>query len=172
LKSGALDRESKEGIMQKITPCLWFDSQAEDAANYYVSIFENSKITDVSRYGEGAPVPAGTAIVVEFELDGVAFQALNGGPAFNFTEAVSFSVEAPTQEEVDYLWDTLTADGGEPGRCGWLKDKYGVSWQIVPPILGELMADPDSEKASRVMQAMLAMGKIIISELQDAYNGR
>jgi predicted 3-demethylubiquinone-9 3-methyltransferase (glyoxalase superfamily) len=161
----------KEHIMQKITPCLWFDTQAEDAAHYYVSIFKDSRINDVSRYGEGAPVPAGTAMMVDFELQGVAFQALNGGPAFSFSEAVSFSVEAPTQADIDYLWDALTADGGEPGRCGWLKDKYGLSWQIVPPLLGELMSDPDSEKAGRVMQAMLAMGKIVISELQDAHRG-
>ena len=157
--------------MQKITPCLWFDSQAEDAANYYVSIFKNSRINNVSRYGEGAPVAAGTALMVDFELEGAPFQALNGGPAFSFTEAVSFSVEAPTQDEIDHLWDRLTADGGDPGRCGWLKDKYGLSWQIVPPILGELMAGPDQEKAGRIMQAMLAMDKIIISELQDAHDG-
>jgi predicted 3-demethylubiquinone-9 3-methyltransferase (glyoxalase superfamily) len=156
--------------MQKIRPCLWFDNQAEDAANYYVSIFKNSKITDVSRYGEGGPVPAGTALVVSFELEGAPFQALNGGPAFDFTEAVSFYVDAPTQQEIDRLWDQLTADGGEPGRCGWLKDKYGLSWQIVPPMLGELLSDPDSEKSGRVMQAMLAMDKIIISELEDAYD--
>ena len=155
--------------MQKITPCLWFDNQAEEAANYYLSIFKNSRITEVSRYGEGAPVPAGTALVVGFELEGVPFQALNGGPAFNFTEAVSFYVDAPTQPEIDDLWEKLTADGGEPGRCGWLKDKYGLSWQIVPAILGEYLADPDSAKSARVMQAMLAMDKIIISELQDAY---
>jgi predicted 3-demethylubiquinone-9 3-methyltransferase (glyoxalase superfamily) len=157
--------------MQKITPCLWFDDQAEEAANYYVSIFSNSTITDISRYGEGAPMPAGTALVVAFELEGVPFQALNGGPAFSFTEAVSFSVAAPTQDEVDELWNRLTADGGEPGRCGWLKDRYGLSWQIVPPILGELMADPDASKAARVAQAMLAMGKINIAELEAAYNG-
>lgn len=156
--------------MQKITPCLWFDNQAEEAANYYLSIFKNSKITHVSRYGEGAPVPAGTALVVDFELEGVAFQALNGGPAFTFTEAVSFSVAAPTQPEIDDLWDKLTADGGQPSMCGWLKDKYGLSWQIVPPILPQLLADPDPEKSGRVMQAMLAMRKIIISELQDAYD--
>jgi predicted 3-demethylubiquinone-9 3-methyltransferase (glyoxalase superfamily) len=157
--------------MQKITPCLWFDDQAEDAANYYLSIFKNSRITNISRYGEGAPVPAGTALVVNFELEGVPFQALNGGPAFSFTEAVSFYVDARTQDEIDELWAKLTADGGEPGRCGWLKDKYGLSWQIVPPVLGEYLADPDSEKSARVMQAMLAMDKIIIPELQDAYDG-
>ncbi|MHA6667887.1 VOC family protein [Homoserinimonas sp. A447] len=157
--------------MQKITPCLWFDDQAEEAANYYVSIFKNSAITDISRYGDGAPMPAGTALVVNFVLEGVSFQALNGGPAFTFTEAVSFSVDAPTQDEIDELWNRLTADGGAPSMCGWLKDKYGLSWQIVPPILGQLLTDPDAEKSGRVMQAMLAMQKINIAELEDAYNG-
>lgn len=156
--------------MQKITPCLWFDMQAEEAANYYVSIFKNSNIREVSRYDEGSPMPAGTALVVNFTLDGVAFQALNGGPAFNFTEAISLSVDTATQEETDELWEKLIADGGQPSQCGWLKDKYGVSWQIVPSILGELLSDPDQEKAGRVMQAMLAMGKIEIAELRAAYD--
>ena len=156
--------------MQKITPCLWFDNQAEEAANYYVSIFKKSEIREVSRYGEGAPVPAGTALVVNFVLEGIAFQALNGGPAFNFTEAISFSVDTATQEETDELWEKLIADGGQPSQCGWLKDKYGVSWQIVPRVLVELLADPDQEKAARVMQAMLGMGKIDIAELRAAYD--
>lgn len=156
--------------MQKVTPCLWFDNQAEEAANYYVSIFKNSKIRDVSRYGEGAPVPAGTALVVNFTLEGVEFQALNGGPAFAFTEAISFSVDTATQEETDELWEKLIADGGQPSQCGWLKDKYGMSWQIVPSILVELLSDPDQAKAGRVMQAMLAMGKIEIAELRAAYD--
>jgi predicted 3-demethylubiquinone-9 3-methyltransferase (glyoxalase superfamily) len=155
--------------MQKISPFLWFDTQAEEAANYYVSIFENSKILSVSRYSEGAPYPAGTAMAVTFVLDGVEFQALNGGPQFNFTEAISFFVKAETQEEIDDLWDKLTADG-EPGPCGWLKDKYGLSWQIVPPLLGELLADPDAEKAGAVMRAMMEMGKIDIEGLRGAYN--
>lgn len=157
--------------MYDIAPCLWFDTQAEEAANYYVAIFENSKILEVSRYGEGAPMPAGTALVVSFTIDGRPFQALNGGPAFTFSEAVSFYVNAATQEEIDRLWDALTRDGGEPSQCGWLKDKYGVSWQIVPPILGKLLADPDQEKAGRVMQAMLRMSKLDIAQLQAAALG-
>lgn len=157
--------------MQRITPCLWFDTQAEDAAEFYVSVFPNSEIVHVSRYGEGAPMPAGTALVVLFRLDGVDFQALNGGPAFTFTEAVSFYVNADTQDEIDRLWNTLIADGGEPSQCGWLKDKYGLSWQIVPPILNELLEDPDPERAGRVMQAMLAMSKLEIAELEAAYRG-
>lgn len=155
--------------MQKISPFLWFDDQAEEAANHYVSIFKNSKILDVSRYGEGAPFPAGTVLGVTFVLDGVEFQALNGGPQFGFTEAISFFVKAETQEEIDDLWEKLTAEG-EPGRCGWLKDKYGLSWQIVPLLLGELLADPDADKAGAVMQAMMQMGKIDIEGLQGAYN--
>ena len=156
--------------MQNITPCLWFDDQGEEAANFYVSIVERSRILEVSRYGEGAPVPAGTAMVVEFELDGLRLQALNGGPAFNFTEAISLSIAAPTQADIDRLWDALTADGGEPGRCGWLKDKYGLSWQVVPPRLSELLSDPDPAKAGAVMQAMLPMGKLDLGALEAAYN--
>lgn len=155
--------------MQNITPCLWFDDQGEDAANFYVSIFERSRILEVSRYGEGAPVPAGTAMVVEFELDGLRLQALNGGPAFDFTEAISLSIAAPTQADIDRLWDALTADGGEPGRCGWLKDKYGLSWQVVPPRLSELLSDPDPAKAGAVMKAMLPMGKLDLAALEAAY---
>jgi predicted 3-demethylubiquinone-9 3-methyltransferase (glyoxalase superfamily) len=156
--------------MQKITPCLWFDTQAEEAANFYVSVFKNSKILDVSRYGEGGPMPAGTVLVVNFELDGVQMQALNGGPAFSFNQAISLSVDTPTQEEVDYLWDTLTADGGQEGQCGWLEDKYGVSWQIVPAVLAELLTDPDPVKAANTMQAMLAMQKLDIAALQAAHD--
>ena len=155
--------------MQRITPCLWFDSQAEEAAEFYVSVFPNSEIVHVSRYGEGAPMPAGTVLVVLFRLDGVDFQALNGGPAFSFSEAVSFYVSADDQAEIDRLWETLIADGGEPSQCGWLKDKYGLSWQIVPPILNELLEDPDPEKAGRVMQSMLGMSKLDIATLQAAY---
>ena len=157
--------------MQKIVPSLLFDDEAEEAANFYVSVFENSKITDISRYGAGAPVPAGTALAVSFTIDGVEFIAINGGPDVPFTEATSFSVSAETQEEIDRLWNALTADGGEPSMCGWLKDKFGLSWQIVPPILGELMNDPDPEKSGRVMQAMLGMGKLDIAGLRAAYNG-
>jgi predicted 3-demethylubiquinone-9 3-methyltransferase (glyoxalase superfamily) len=155
--------------MQKISPFLWFDDQAEEAANFYVSIFKNSKILSVSRYSEDAPYPAGTVMGVTFVLDGVEFQALNGGPQFSFSEAISFFVKAETQDEIDDLWDKLTADG-EPGPCGWLKDKYGLSWQVVPPLLGELLADPDADKASAVMRAMMEMGKIDIEGLQGAYN--
>ena len=156
--------------MQNITPCLWFDDQGEEAANFYVSIVVRSRILEVSRYGEGAPVPAGTAMVVEFELDGLRLQALNGGPAFNFTEAISLSIAAPTQTDIDRIWDALTADGGEPGRCGWLKDKYGLSWQVVPPRLSELLSDPDPAKAGAVMQTMLPMDKLDLAALEAAYN--
>lgn len=155
--------------MQKISPFLWFDDQAEEAANYYVSIFKNSAILSVSRYGEGGPRPAGTAMSVAFVLNGLELQALNGGPEFAFTEAISLFVKAETQEEIDDLWEKLTS-GGEEGQCGWLKDKYGLSWQVVPPILFELMGDPDPDKSSRVMQAMLGMNKIDIPGLRAAYN--
>lgn len=158
--------------MQKITPCLWFATQAEDAARFYVSLFRNSQIRQVSRYGEGGPVPAGTALMVDFELDGVALQALNGARDAPFTEAISLSITADTQQEIDELWEALTADGGEAGQCGWLRDRFGVSWQVVPPILGELLTDPDREKADRVMQAMLAMTKIEIPALRAAYAGQ
>jgi len=156
--------------MQKISPFLWFDDQAEEAANHYVSIFKNSSILGVSRYGEGALRPAGTAMSVSFVLDGVEFQALNGGPEFAFTEAISFFVAVESQDEIDELWEKLTS-GGEAGQCGWLKDRYGVSWQIVPPVLGELLGDPDPERASRVMQAMFEMTKIDIAALQAAHDG-
>lgn len=156
--------------MQKIRPCLWFDDQAEDAANFYVSVFRNSAILDVSRYGEGAPRPAGSAMMVTFVLDGLDFQALNGGPEFTFTEAISLSVTAETQDEIDDLWEKLTSGGGAPSQCGWLKDKYGLSWQIVPPVLGELLGDPDPQRSSRVMQAMLGMRKLDIAGLRAAYD--
>jgi len=155
--------------MPKITPFLWFDDQAEEAANYYVSIFKNSSILAVSRYGEGAPRPAGSAMSVSFELDGLEFQALNGGPAFRFTEAISLFVTVETQDEIDELWEKLTS-GGEPGQCGWLKDRYGLSWQIVPPVLTELLGDADADKARRVMQAMFGMSKIDIAGLRAAYD--
>jgi predicted 3-demethylubiquinone-9 3-methyltransferase (glyoxalase superfamily) len=157
--------------MQKITPFLWFDDQAEEAATFYVSIFKDSWIQSVSRYGEGGPGPAGSAMSVSFTLDGLEFQALNGGPVYAFTEAISLFVSAPTQHEVDHLWEKLTSDGGEPGRCGWLKDRYGLSWQVVPPNLGELLGDPDPDRSSRVMQAMMGMGKIDIAALQAAHDG-
>jgi predicted 3-demethylubiquinone-9 3-methyltransferase (glyoxalase superfamily) len=153
--------------MQKLTPCLWFDTEGEEAANFYTSVFPNSKILDVSRYGEGAPRPTGTAMVVSFELDGQKFTALNGGPEFTFSEAISFQVSCETQEEVDAFWSKLS-EGGEEGPCGWLKDKFGVSWQIVPTALPRLLGNPDREKAQRVMQAMLQMKKIEIEELERA----
>jgi predicted 3-demethylubiquinone-9 3-methyltransferase (glyoxalase superfamily) len=157
--------------MQKITPCLWFETQAEEAANFYVSIFDNSRIVKVARFGEGGPGPKGSVMTVNFVLDGQEFMALNGGPQFKFTEAVSFSVDCQTQEEVDRFWARLT-EGGQEGPCGWLKDKYGLSWQVIPKILGELLSDPDPGKSQRAMRAMLGMKKIDIAGLQKAYDGR
>jgi predicted 3-demethylubiquinone-9 3-methyltransferase (glyoxalase superfamily) len=156
--------------MRKITPFLWFDTQAEEAAKFYVSIFKNSRLGKVSRYGDAGPGPAGSAMTVEFELDGQPFIALNAGPQFKFNEAVSFSIDCKTQEEVDAFWQRLT-EGGEEGQCGWLKDKYGLSWQVNPTILGQMLSDPDREKANRVMQAMLKMKKINIATLKRAYAG-
>jgi predicted 3-demethylubiquinone-9 3-methyltransferase (glyoxalase superfamily) len=153
--------------MQKITPCLWFDTEGEEAATFYTSMFPNSKIVDVARYGEAGPRAAGTVMTVSFELDGQKFVALNGGPDFTFNEAISFQVSCESQEEVDAFWSQLSA-GGEEGPCGWLKDKYGVSWQIVPTALPRLLADPDPEKAQRVMQAMLSMKKLEIGALEQA----
>ena len=154
--------------MPRITPFLWFDAQAEEAAKFYVSIFKNSKVLAITRYGEGGPGPKGSVMTVRFELDGQEFIALNGGPHFKFTEAVSFSVDCKTQAEVDEFWEKLSA-GGEEGPCGWLKDKYGLSWQVNPTILGEMLGDPDPQKAKRVMQAMLQMKKIDIQALRRAY---
>jgi predicted 3-demethylubiquinone-9 3-methyltransferase (glyoxalase superfamily) len=154
--------------MQKITPFLWFDSQAEEAATFYTSLFKNSKITGISRYGEAGPEPKGAVMTVNFELDGQKFIALNGGPVFNFTPAISLFVNCETQGEVDDLWEKLSA-GGEKSRCGWLKDKYGVSWQIIPTALSKLMGDPDRKKAGQVMKAMLQMDKIDIKRLEEAY---
>jgi predicted 3-demethylubiquinone-9 3-methyltransferase (glyoxalase superfamily) len=152
--------------MQKITPFLWFDDQAEEAMNFYVSIFKNSKVLGVSRG------PNGKAFSVTFELEGQEFMALNAGPQFKFNEAISFFVDCRTQEEVDELWEKLTADGGEESMCGWLKDKYGLSWQIIPSVLGQMLNDPDPAKAQSVMQAMLQMRKIDIEGLQRAYEQR
>jgi len=158
--------------MQKITPFLWFDDKAEEAVNFYVSIFKNSKIGSITRYGdEGAEVsgrPKGTVMTVTFQLEGQAFTALNGGPHFKFTEAISLLVNCKTQVEVDELWEKLS-EGGEQGQCGWLKDKYGLSWQIVPTVLGEMLNDKDAEKSKRVMHAMLQMHKIDIKRLKQAY---
>ncbi len=157
--------------MQKITPFLWFDTQAEEAMNFYVSIFKDSKVVSVSRYPEGSPAPAGSVMTATFVLEGQEFIALNAGPTFKFTEAISFTVNCTSQEEVDYFWEKLTADGGKEVQCGWLKDKYGLSWQITPTILPELIQDKDPEKASRVMQAMMKMVKIDIETLKRAAAG-
>src|SRR5688572_4407803 len=159
---------------QQIVPCLWFDGQAEDAAKYYTGIFKNSKITSVSRYTEAGhevhKQPAGKVMVVAFELDGQPFTALNGGPEFKFSEAISFQILCDTQQDVDYYWEKLTPGGDKNAQqCGWLKDKYGLSWQVVPKVLLEMMADRDAEKAGRVMEAMLPMKKIDIAELERAY---
>lgn len=157
--------------MPKITPCLWFDTEAEDAANLYTAIFPNSRITDISRYGDAGPREAGMVITVSFELDGQEFMGLNGGPQFTFDEAISFTVSCGSQEEVDEYWDRLTANGGEESQCGWLKDRFGVSWQIVPTRLSELLGDPDPARAQRAMQAMLQMRKIDIAALEKAAAG-
>jgi predicted 3-demethylubiquinone-9 3-methyltransferase (glyoxalase superfamily) len=154
--------------MQKITPFLWFDGKAEEAMNFYVSIFKNSKIVSATRYGEAGPGPKGTVMTAKFELDGQEFVALNGGPQFTFTEAISFVVNCATQQEVDEFWEKLSA-GGEKSRCGWLKDKYGLSWQVVPTVLVEMLQDKDAEKSKRVMQAMLQMDKLDINTLKQAY---
>jgi len=156
--------------MQKITPFLWFDDQAEEAANFYVSVFGNAKILRTVRYGEEGPGPKGTVMTIEFRIEGQEFVALNGGPAFTFSQATSFVVNCTSQVEIDRLWENLTK-GGEPQPCGWLKDRYGVSWQVVPVILAELLNDPDPKKAGRVMKAMLKMGKLEIKPLQKAYDG-
>jgi predicted 3-demethylubiquinone-9 3-methyltransferase (glyoxalase superfamily) len=162
--------------IQKITPCLWFDDQAEEAAKFYTAIFDNSRIVSTTRYGEaGHQVhgkSAGTVMTVAFELDGHAFTALNGGPMFKFNEAISFQVSCETQEEVDYYWEKLSEGGDRNAQqCGWLKDKYGVSWQVIPNVLLEMLNDPDSEKSQRAMKSMLQMKKIDIEELKRAYNG-
>jgi predicted 3-demethylubiquinone-9 3-methyltransferase (glyoxalase superfamily) len=153
--------------MQKITPFLWFDGKAEEAMHFYVSIFKNSKVVNVTRYGDAGPGPKGTVMSAIFELEGQKFYALNGGPQYAFTPAISFFVSCQTQEEVDELWEKLS-EGGEKNRCGWLRDKYGVSWQIIPSILGELLQDKDAQKANRVMKAMLQMGKLDIKALKEA----
>ena len=153
--------------MNEITPCLWFDTEGEEAANFYTSVFPNSTIHDVSRYGEGAPRPAGAVMTVSFELAGKPFVALNGGPEFTFNEAISFQVSCKDQDELDAYWSKLS-NGGEEGPCGWLKDKYGVSWQVIPAALPQLLGNPDPEKSQRVMQALLGMKKIEIDELEHA----
>jgi len=154
---------------QKITTFLWFNQEAEEAANFYVSLFKDSKILSVSRYGDAGPGPKGSAMVVEFQLAGQRFQALNGGPLFKFTEAISLMVDCESQEEVDMLWSKMTADGGQESRCGWLKDKYGLSWQIIPTRFMEMMRSKDPKRTQRVMQAMLTMKKFDLARLEEAY---
>jgi len=163
--------------LQRITPCLWFDDQAEEAARFYTSVFKNSRITGTTRYGEAGyeihGKPAGTVLTVEFELDGQSFTALNGGPMFQFNEAISFQIHCESQEEIDYYWGKLSEGGDEKAQqCGWLKDKYGVSWQVVPTALSALLNDPDPAKSERVMKALLQMKKLDIGQLKAAYEGR
>jgi predicted 3-demethylubiquinone-9 3-methyltransferase (glyoxalase superfamily) len=156
--------------MPRITPNLWFDTEAEEAANYYISVFKNSRITAVTHYTDAGPRPAGEVMTVEWELDGQKFVGINGGPMFKFSEAVSFQIDCDTQEDIDYYWERL-ADGGEEGPCGWLKDRYGLSWQVVPTGMDELFADPDKSRATRAMEAMLKMGKLDIATLRNAADG-
>jgi predicted 3-demethylubiquinone-9 3-methyltransferase (glyoxalase superfamily) len=164
---------SEEVLMQKITPFLWFDDQAEEAANFYTSLFKNSKIGRIFRNPEEAAEktgrPVGSVLTIEFEIEGQKFVALNGGPLFKFNESVSFVINCETQEEVDYFWEKLTADGGEESACGWLRDKFGLSWQVTPTVLIDMLHDGDEKKSGRVMQAMLQMQKIDIKALKDAY---
>ncbi|HEY8227806.1 MAG TPA: VOC family protein [Pyrinomonadaceae bacterium] len=157
---------------QKITPFLWFDDKAEEAINFYTSVFDDSRILSVTRYGDTGPGPKGTVMTASFQIAGQEFVALNGGPHFKFTEAISFVVNCETQEEIDRFWQQLTADGGAESQCGWLKDKFGLSWQIVPTILSKLLQDPDPAKSNRVMQAILQMKKIEIKKLLEAYEGK
>ena len=156
--------------MGKITPFLWYDNNAEEAVNHYTSIFKNSRVTNIARYGEAGPGRKGSIMTIAFQLEGQDFIALNGGPMFKFNEAISLSVDCKTQQEVDELWEKLSA-GGQPSQCGWLKDKYGLSWQIVPSVLIEMLQDPDAEKSQRVMQAMMQMSKIDIAALRRAHQG-
>ncbi len=155
---------------QKITPNLWFDTEAEEAANFYISVFRNSRIVNVARYTEAGPRPAGTVMTVEFELDGQTFVGINGGPQFTFDEAVSFQITCADQEEVDHYWDRLT-EGGSEGQCGWLKDRFGLSWQVVPTGMAEVFGDPDPKRAERAMQAMLKMRKLDVAALRAAADG-
>ena len=157
-------------MQQKITPNLWFDTEAEEAAEFYISVFKNSRVVNVARYTEAGPRPAGTVMTVEFELDGQRFIGINGGPEFTFSEAVSFMISCETQEEIDYYWDQLT-EGGEEGPCGWLKDKFGLSWQVVPTGMDEIFADPDPTRAERAMRAMFGMRKLDIATLRSAADG-
>jgi predicted 3-demethylubiquinone-9 3-methyltransferase (glyoxalase superfamily) len=165
-----------QNAAQQITPCLWFDTQAEEAAKFYVSVFKNGRIGTVSRYGnEGQDIhgkPAGSVMAVEFEINGQTFVGLNGGPHFKFDEAVSFQIPCETQEDVDYFWSKLTADGGQEGPCGWVKDKFGLSWQVVPNVLKQMLMDPDVSKSDRVMKSFLQMKKFDIAELKRVYEGK
>jgi len=158
-------------VTHRITPFLWFDTEAEEAANFYCSIFKNSKIAQTVRYGDTGPGPKGSVMIVNFEIDGAEFTALNGGPRFKFDEAISFVVHCETQEEIDYYWEKLTADGGAPSMCGWLKDKFGLSWQVVPTQIGELMSG-GAEASGRVMQAVMQMQKLDLQKMKDAYQGK
>jgi predicted 3-demethylubiquinone-9 3-methyltransferase (glyoxalase superfamily) len=157
-----------EDMMQKITPCLWFDRQAEEAARFYVSVFKNSEMDAITYYSESGPLPKGTVLTVRFRLDGQEFLALNGGPTFQFTEAISLVVNCETQEEVDRMWEKLS-EGGQKVQCGWLKDKYGLSWQVVPTVIAKMLTDPDPARVNRVMQAILQMKKLDIKKLEEAY---
>lgn len=157
--------------MSKIAPCLWFNGQAEEAARFYVSLFPDSAVGAISRYGKGAPFPAGVALMVQFTLAGQRFQALNGGPQFRFSEAISFSIACRDADELDRAWTGLIADGGEAGRCGWLKDRFGVSWQVVPDGLGALLSDPDPERAGRAAKAMMGMTKLDLTAIRAAMQG-
>ncbi len=159
------------GSRDKITPCLWFDGQAEEAVNFYISVFGDGRIVELSRYGKGMHMPEGTVLTVLFEIAGRQFLALNGGPHFKFTEAISLSVDCTSQAEIDRLWEKLTADGGVESQCGWLKDKYGLSWQIVPSRLVALMTHPDKAKSTRMMQALMGMKKLDIAKLEAAHAG-
>lgn len=165
-------REPVTAPAQKITPFLWFDHEAEEAGKYYVSIFKNSKFLGVTRYGEAGPGPAGSVMTATFQLEDQVFTGVNGGPHFKFTEAVSFVIHCKSQEEVDHYWNKLIADGGQESQCGWLRDKYGLSWQVVPDALLQMLKDPDPKKSQRVMQAMLQMKKIEIPKLEQAYKGK
>jgi predicted 3-demethylubiquinone-9 3-methyltransferase (glyoxalase superfamily) len=163
-------RETVPAPAEKITPFLWFDKEAEEAANYYVSIFKNSKLLSVTRYGDAGPGTPGSVMTATFQLEDQVFTGVNAGPHFKFTEAVSFVIHCKSQDEVDYYWQKLTADGGQESQCGWLKDKYGMSWQVTPDALLEMIKDSDREKSQRVMQAMLQMKKIDIGKLREAYD--
>ena len=158
--------------MQKITPFLWFDNQAEDAAKFYISVFKDAKIKNISRYGDAGPGPKGSVMTVQFELNGQEFVALNGGPQFKFDEAISFVINCGSQEEVDSFWEKLTADGGEESMCGWLTDKFGLSWQVVPRVLIEMLQDKDPAKSQRVMQAVMQMRKLDIAKVKEAFEGK